>query len=42
MNEMKVARVLGWFSIGLSATEIVAGTQIGRALRMDFQPLTCK
>ncbi len=35
MNEMKVARGLGWFSIGLGAAEIVAGREIGRALGME-------
>lgn len=35
MNEMQVARGLGWFSIGLGAAEIVAGRGIGRALGME-------
>ena len=35
MNEMKVARGLGWFSIGLGAAEIFAGQEIGRALGME-------
>ena len=35
MNEMKVARGLGWFSLGLGAAEIVAGREIGRALGME-------
>ena len=35
MNEMKVARGLGWFSIGLGVAEIVAGREIGRALGME-------
>jgi hypothetical protein len=35
MNEMKVARGLGWFSLGLGITEIVAGKQLGRALGME-------
>ncbi|CAN5895460.1 hypothetical protein BH23PLA1_BH23PLA1_34600 [soil metagenome] len=34
MNEMKVARGLGWFSIGLGLAEVVAGRQLGRALGM--------
>jgi hypothetical protein len=32
---MKVARGLGWFSLGLGITEIVAGKQLGRALGME-------
>jgi hypothetical protein len=35
MNEMKVARGLGWFSIGLGLTEVVAGRSLGRALGME-------
>ena len=35
MNEMKVARGLGWFSIGLGLTEIVAGRELARALGME-------
>ena len=35
MNEMKVARGLGWFSIGLGLTEVVAGRALGRALGME-------
>ena len=35
MNEMKVARGLGWFSIGLGLAEIVAGREIGRTLGME-------
>ncbi|AMV36463.1 hypothetical protein [Planctomyces sp. SH-PL62] len=35
MNEMRVARGLGWFSIGLGFAEIVAGREIGRALGME-------
>lgn len=35
MNEMRVARNLGWFSIGLGVAEIAAGRQIGRALGMQ-------
>ena len=35
MDEMKVARGLGWFSIGLGVAEVVAGRQIGRALGME-------
>jgi hypothetical protein len=37
MNEMKVARGLGWFSIGLGLAEVVAGREIGRALGMEDQ-----
>jgi hypothetical protein len=35
VNEMKVARGLGWFSIGLGLAEVVAGRQLGRALGME-------
>jgi len=35
MNEMKVARGLGWFSIGLGLSEILAGREIGRTLGME-------
>jgi hypothetical protein len=35
MDEMKVARGLGWFSIGLGLTEVFAGRQLGRALGME-------
>lgn len=35
MNEMKVVRGLGWFSIGLGAAEVVAGQQIGRGLGLE-------
>ena len=35
MNEMKVARGLGWFSIGLGLTEVFAGRQLGRVLGME-------
>ena len=35
MNEMKVARGLGWFSIGLGLTEVAAGRELGRALGME-------
>lgn len=37
MNEMKVARGLGWFSIGLGVAEIVAGREIGRELGIEDQ-----
>ena len=37
MNEMRVARGLGWFSIGLGVIEVVAGRQLGRALGMERQ-----
>jgi hypothetical protein len=35
MNEMKVAHGLGWFSIGLGLTEVIAGRSLGRALGME-------
>ncbi|WP_435022574.1 hypothetical protein TA3x_005706 (plasmid) [Tundrisphaera sp. TA3] len=35
MNEMRVARGLGWFSIGLGVAEIVAGRELGRALGLE-------
>ena len=35
MNEMRVARGLGWFSIGLGVAEMVAGRELGRALGME-------
>ena len=35
MNEMKVARGLGWFSIGLGIAEVAAGREIGRALGIE-------
>ncbi|WP_422922890.1 cyclase dehydrase [Singulisphaera sp. PoT] len=35
MNEMRVARGLGWFSLGLGLAEVVAGRHIGRALGME-------
>jgi hypothetical protein len=35
MNEMKVARRLGWFSIGLGVVEVCAGREVGRALGME-------
>lgn len=35
MNEMKVARGLGVFSIGLGLTEVVAGEALGRWLGME-------
>ncbi len=35
MNEMKVARGLGWFSIGLGLSEVVAGRALGRALGIE-------
>lgn len=37
MDEMKVARGMGWFSIGLGLVEAVAGRNIGRALGMEDQ-----
>jgi hypothetical protein len=39
MNEMKVARGLGWFSIGLGLTELLAGKELGRALGMEDQAM---
>jgi len=35
MNEMKVARGLGWFSIGLGISEILAGRGLAEALGME-------
>lgn len=35
MNEMKVARGLGWFSIGLGVVEMLAGRELGRTLGME-------
>jgi hypothetical protein len=35
MNEMRVARGLGWFSVGLGFTEVVMGRRLGRALGME-------
>lgn len=40
MDEMKVARGMGWFSIGLGLVEAVAGRGLGRALGMEDQALT--
>lgn len=40
MDEMKVARRMGWFSIGLGVVEAVAGRSVGRALGMEDQALT--
>ena len=37
MDEMKVARGMGWFSIGLGLMEAVAGRGVGRALGMEDQ-----
>lgn len=37
MDEMKVARAMGWFSIGLGVVELVAGRKVGRALGMEDQ-----
>lgn len=39
MDEMKVARNMGWFSIGLGLAEAVAGRSVGRALGMEDQAL---
>ena len=35
MNEMRVARGLGWFSIGLGLTEVLAGRALGRSLGIE-------
>ncbi len=35
MNEMKVARGLGWFSLGLGLVEVAAGKSLSRALGME-------
>jgi hypothetical protein len=35
MNEMKVARGLGWLSVGLGLAEVAAGRALGRALGME-------
>lgn len=35
MNEMKVARGLGWFSLGLGLAEVAAGETLGRVLGME-------
>ena len=35
MIERKVARGLGWFSIGLGLAEVIAGRRIGRSLGME-------
>ncbi len=37
MNEERVAHALGWFSIGLGLTEVVAGRALGRSLGMEGQ-----
>lgn len=37
MDEMKVARGLGWFSLGLGVTEVVAGGRLGQSLGMERQ-----
>jgi hypothetical protein len=37
MNEERVAHALGWFSIGLGLTEVVAGRALGRTLGMERQ-----
>jgi hypothetical protein len=37
MNEMTVARSLGWFSLGLGVTEVVAARELGRALGIEEQ-----
>ncbi|MFT8245816.1 hypothetical protein [Roseomonas sp. BN140053] len=35
MDAVKLARFLGWFSIGLGAAEILAGRSLGRWLGME-------
>jgi hypothetical protein len=35
MNEMRVARGLGWFSIGLGITEALAARELSRTLGME-------
>lgn len=35
MNEMQVAKGLGWFSVGLGVTEVVAGQALAEALGME-------
>ena len=35
MNEERVAHGLGWFSIGLGLTEVLAGRDLGRAMGME-------
>ena len=42
MNEMKVARGLGWFSIGLGLTEAIAGRTLGRALGVEDKCLVLR
>jgi hypothetical protein len=37
MDDRKLAKGLGWFSIGLGLAEIAAGRQIGRALGMEHR-----
>jgi len=37
MDARKMAKGLGWFSIGLGLAEIAAGRQIGRALGMEHR-----
>jgi hypothetical protein len=35
MKEYKVARALGWFSLGLGCSEVIAGRTLGRCLGME-------
>jgi hypothetical protein len=35
MNEVRVARGLGWFSIGLGLAEVLAGKELGRSMGME-------
>lgn len=37
MNIRKLARGLGWFSIGLGATELLFGRPLGRALGLEHR-----
>lgn len=39
MDEMKTARGLGWFSIGLGVVEAFAGRSVGRAFGMEDRSL---
>src|SRR3954462_1142776 len=37
MHEERVAQGLGWFSIGLGLTEVLAGRALGRSLGMEHR-----
>lgn len=39
MNDLQVARVLGWFSLALGATEMLAGRRLARMLGMERRTL---